>query len=77
MRPRNYTISADVPDGETIICPNCNGTGDDPDTMICVMCGGFGTLGDDDEIEDIDATEYIVHWDSPRLTRPTKEEQEP
>ena len=34
--------------GETIVCPNCGGTGNDPETMICCMCGGFGTLSYDD-----------------------------
>lgn len=42
-------IEIDVPHGERAVCPNCGGTGDDPDTMICVMCGGDGWLGDDDE----------------------------
>jgi hypothetical protein len=25
-----------------LTCPNCGGTGDDPDTMIGVMCAGDG-----------------------------------
>lgn len=33
--------------GEALVCPNCNGTGEDPDTMICVMCGGDGRLTND------------------------------
>ena len=75
-------ISITLGPGETIECPNCGGTGNDPETMFCVMCGGFGTLSYDDvemafpEMDgdplDIETTDYEVHWDSPRLTRPMR-----
>lgn len=39
-------IEVTVPEGEWVYCPNCGGSGDDPDTMICVMCGGDGKLGE-------------------------------
>lgn len=35
--------------GEECVCPNCGGTGDDPETMICVMCGGDGKLEADND----------------------------
>lgn len=79
-------ISVTLGPGETIECPNCGGTGNDPETMFCVMCGGFGTLSYDDvEIADeamyndsldIETTDYVVHWNSPRPTRPTRGDEE-
>lgn len=48
---RAKRIEVWVEEGEEITCPNCGGTGDDPDTMICVMCGGDGVLGGDDYLD--------------------------
>jgi RecJ-like exonuclease len=44
-RSKPKTIEVTIPKGKSILCPNCEGSGDDEETMICVMCGGDGYLG--------------------------------
>lgn len=38
------TIEITVPEDVSVVCPNCRGSGHDPNTMVCVMCGGDGRL---------------------------------
>jgi DnaJ-class molecular chaperone len=49
MTNREYAQTGYVQPGMSVICPNCDGTGDDPETMICVMCGGDGVCTNDDD----------------------------
>jgi hypothetical protein len=49
---RMKRIEVEVGPGESVVCPNCGGTGKDPETMVCVLCGGEGLLeGEDDGSE--------------------------
>lgn len=43
-RCEGRTLEVTMPEGMSVVCPNCGGSGNDPDTMICVMCGGDGKL---------------------------------
>ena len=49
MSSRSSHIEVELDPGESIYCPNCGGSGDDPDTMICCLCGGEGKLSNDDD----------------------------
>lgn len=49
--------------GEKLVCPNCDGSGDDTETMICVMCGGDGVLENDTG----EPVQFFMHRDDDGL----------
>ncbi len=60
---KRYVESDWLDIGESISCPHCHGSGDDPNTMICVMCGGEGVLTNDDD----EPVRFVMHEDSDGL----------